>query len=277
MVKGQQVNGDGLSLYEEYRGALVGRTEEGVYSRLSPKEKELFVVDEAGILDAELWKSVSGITAIFVSKMNTIGLGIYSGMGTEARILNWCSKYTKVGSKHAVVIDTTTKPVEKDVMGEVNIGVTTPKDVTYCLVYPKIALDFVNHAIHRLQIAVENPESAEAEYFNASGLPPKLWKDALERSGPETIDKLVALQLKWTTIHELGHACGIVGHMSPKNPTIETSLGHPHCFMRYTKRQEDAMHLLLQVLFPDAKTLMGFTLFCTDGYNCMGALNVKDR
>jgi hypothetical protein len=59
-------------------------------------------------------------------------------------------------------------------------------------------------------------------------------------------------------------------------PQQETSLGHPQCFMRYTKSQEDAMHFLLQILFPDAKTNMDFTLFCTDGYNCMGALNVKD-
>jgi hypothetical protein len=271
MVKGQPVNGDGLSLYEEYRGALVGRTEEGVYSRLSPKEKELFVVDDAGILDAELWKSVSGIASIFVSNKNTKGAGV------AARELNWCSDYAKVGSKHAVVIDTKTKTVEQFVMGEVNEGVSTPRDVTFCHVYPKTALDFVNELTHKLQIAIKNPESEQAAYFIASGLPPKLWKDALDRLGPETIEKLVTLQIKWTAIHELGHACGIKGHLSKGEPQKETSLGHPQCFMRYTKSQEDAMHFLLQILFPDAKTNMDFTLFCTDGYNCMGALNVKDR
>ena len=270
LVKGQQVNGDGLSLYEEYRGALTGRTEDGTYTRLNPKEKELFVVDEAGILNAELWKSASGIAAIFVSTKNT------KGTGTAARELNWCTNYAKAGSKHAVVIDTKTKTLENNVMGEVNEGVTTPRDVTFCHVYPKTALDFVNELIHKLQIAIKNPESEDGEYFTASGLPPKLWKDALDRLGPETIDKIVALQLKWTAIHELGHACGIKGHLSMGEPQQETSLGHPQCFMRYTKSQEDAMHFLLQILFPDAKTVMGFTLFCTDGYNCMGALNVKD-
>jgi len=271
IVKGQKVNGDGLSLYEEYRGALTGRTEDGTYTRLNPKEKELFVVDEAGILDAELWKSASGITAIFVSKSNTKGIDV------AARHLNWCSSYAKVGSKHAVVIDTKTKPTEKEVMGEVNEGVTTPRDVDFCHVYPKTALDFVNALIHKLQNAIKNPESEDGEYFTASGLPPKLWKDALDRLGPETIDKILALQLKWTAIHELGHACGITGHLSKEEPTKETSLGHPQCFMRYTKTQEDAMHFLLHILFPDTKTIMGFTLFCTDGYNCMGEINVKDK
>lgn len=269
-VKNQNADGDGLSLYEEYRGALVGRSEEGVYSRLSPKDKELFVVDESEILDEALWLSASGVRALFVSRKNT------KGEGTESRQVNWSSNYAEVGSKHAVVINTQSKPTENNVMGEVNLGVTTPSDVTFCNVYPKIALDFVSEILRQLQIAVNDPESAEAASFKATDLPPKLWKDALDRSGPATIEKLVGIQIKWTAIHELGHACGIAGHLSPTDPDTETSLGETHCFMRYTKDLEATRHLLLQMLFPGPESPMNYNMFCTKDYNCMGSINVKD-
>jgi hypothetical protein len=60
-VKGQSGKGDGLSLYQKYRGVVTATGGGRSYVRLEPRKKSHFVIDPQGIFDESRWLAASGI------------------------------------------------------------------------------------------------------------------------------------------------------------------------------------------------------------------------
>ncbi len=272
-VAGQASVGDGLSLYEEYRGLFLG-SGSGSHQRLKPREKNLLVVDESGIFDTGLWKAASGITAHRIPRERTrAGKG-----GPQAsRIVNPNSSFAKKGDKYAVVVTLLPDTKDDGTSGEVNMGVKSPKDVQFCRVYHGSLKAYVEKMRQWLTLAVMNPRGMEADYFRQAGLPERLWKRAAERLGETTFDKLLDQQLRWTALHEMGHACGLPGHTANPTSVTEVQAGDTTCYMRYSEDNAGMFYIILQTLFkPDALSPMDYSTFCKDTYNCYGALNVND-
>ena len=100
LPKGQKANGDGISLYEKYRGLYCGKLdgEDGfTHERLDPNQKYLFVCDENSILGqiahdpipeaaARSFEVLSGLKIRLVSGTYWTGPG---SMGDARRIVNF--------------------------------------------------------------------------------------------------------------------------------------------------------------------------------------------
>jgi hypothetical protein len=86
--------------------------------------------------------------------------------------------------------------------------------------------------------------------------------------------------MRWTAIHEMGHACSLPGHYDKHDPAAtEIPIGNKTCPMHYSEHAEDLQYIILQVLFkPDAPMLMAYGQFCKDDdFDCWGHLNIKDN
>jgi len=106
-------------------------------------------------------------------------------------------------------------------------------------------------------------------------------KDAADRlKDPAVRQQLVAQSMRWTAIHEMGHACSLLGHYEKGDPEFtEVPIGNSTCPMRYSDRAQDLQYAVLQILLkPDAAMPMTYGQFCRDAdFNCWGHLNVKDN
>jgi hypothetical protein len=291
----QANDGDGLSVYECYRGfEVLGQDGMSSQTRLDPLEKTLFVLDLSGYFGEGLWKQCSGITAYLVGQR---GCRIKT-WADAARLVNFRSANAKNGDKYCVVVTAigAYKP------GDTAVGLTkgqsgairSPRDVDGCYVYPGVADAWLQDLAQRLQNAYDHPDSADGRDFGdpkpgpdgtptnpAAGLPRRMWQEAANRlKDPAVRQQLVAQCLRWTAIHEMGHACGLMGHVAKGDPDAkEIPSGNKSCPMRYSDNAQDLQYAVLQVLLkPDAAMPMAYGQFCRDAdFNCWGHLNVKDN
>ncbi len=130
--------------------------------------------------------------------------------------------------------------------------------------------------MHRLDVAIENYDDKGG--FMSQSFPKWTLKKAGARlADPAGFQTMFSQQMTWVAIHELGHACGIPGHLLDGGPE-EGDGGEPRCFMRYTTTDEDKRNLVLQTLLhPGDSLLVGIDQFCKDGFNCRGHMDVHDR
>ena len=273
-VPGHKNKGDGLTLYEKYRGAVVlgagGRT----WTRLEPKEKVLFIVDKADLILADAWKKASGIRLYKLSEDMAKSRG-----GAEAAMLvNHCASDPRKGDKGAVVIT----QVEGAMAGEKGtIGITEgfpPMKNSYCRIFKKTHAQWISNILRDLRIACSDRSSEQwANFTDKCGLPLWLLERALQQlSDPANQQKLLQQQLRSTAIHELGHACSLLDHTVGGEAT---STGNRMCFMCYTNVERDWQFAVLQILFKSGSLLPTESgIFCRDSdFNCFGKLDIKDN
>lgn len=279
---GQATNGDSISLYNEYRGfCILDENGQRQFARFSPKRKELFVIDKGKLLDTSAWGVASGILAYKVDDSLVHGGG--------DRIASRQVDYNAQEGTHvyAVRIESIPGMVDpQDGTIDTTAGyvkpwpITQPRDAEYCYIFPARHRQFVKDAVAYLQRAVANPQGTEGQALQAAGIPPHLWQDALDRLDAATQERLAQQMMRLTTIHELGHACALPGHVGTGDDggEIETSTGNRQCPMRYTNSQEDLRFLVLQTIFKPNASLQGtYSSFCKDDdFNCWSHLSLRN-
>jgi len=276
---GQRTSGDSISLYNEYRGFCT-LTEDGQrqFRRLNPKQKELFVIDKANLLDTSAWGVATEMLAYRVDESLIHG----GGDRTTSRQVDYNAD--DGGHVYAVRIESIPGMVDpEDGTIDSTAGyvrpwpINQPRDAEYCYIFPARHRQFVKDAVKYLQRAVANPQGPEGQALHAQGIPPHLWQDALDRMDAAMQETLAQQMLRLTVIHEVGHACGIGGHVE-EGSDAEGSTGNQQCPMRYSDRGDDLRFIVLQAIFKPDATLQGtYSSFCKDDdFNCWGSLSLRN-
>lgn len=284
-VSGQQNNGDALTAYEDYRGFRVLKDGQPAYVRLSPKQKALFVIDDGNIFDPALWQHASDITAYKVTSDMVKG-----GDANEAasRIVDFLND--DGGHKYCVRLEALQGLVEKTayqnqppddlkLYGYTDNQGNSPKTTLRCVVFPARLRAMIDRVAASIDNGLKNPDSDDGQALKAADIPDWLAKKALDRLDQATRAQLAKQMATLCAIHEMGHACGLGGHLTPgeDGKPQESADGDAKCPMKYTDCSENRRLLIQQVIFALDKPLpLQYDHFCQQGYNCYGALNVKD-
>lgn len=146
LPKGDGTKGDGLSLYEEYRGFMVLIQGMEQHQRTNPKKKTLFVDDQVGATPGiDLFRSASGLEVEVIPE---------GGMDS-ARVVNFNHKTAHVVDQHGLWM---TRAWSDDWGGRSHIG--PPKYVDKV----QIAANYRDTVAHELGHAVGMPHHGKWDY-----------------------------------------------------------------------------------------------------------------
>ncbi len=237
----ERVAGDGLGLYEEYRGFL---TKGGRHQRLEAREKQLFVRDENDIVPQSGFAAISGLDLVYIDDDQWTGAEAVTATVQETdpstRSINWkTSGRGHVVDQHAVhvqLVDLTATPLHRErEEGLVNwresliaqgkdpsaatldylhgvtpsAGSRSPKLVARVLVFKD-------------EILREIEDTVPVEYELATCEPGIRQEDLMA--------DLCLAQVRQTTAHEMAHAVGVGHHAADEFGKYG---GDPTCIMRY--------------------------------------------
>ncbi len=276
---GHALDGDSIGLYREYRGfCVLGDDGSLQFRRTDPRAQELFVIDAGGVFDTAAWQKASGIVAYKVDDARTQG----GDDRTQSRIVDYTMDEDEDTHVYAVRVEC--MPGDRDTGGLPGADdpgvlgyagpwpISQPRDAQFCRVFPARHRSAVDHLTTILGIGTAQPNSKEAQWLKSTGLPPHLWQEALQRLSEPVRAALAEQCIRLTAIHEVGHCCGLPGHVIPEGEEgagNEGAIGDPACPMRYGDRQSDLQMIVLQSLFkPDAPLPGQYSAFCKEDHNC---------
>lgn len=290
-IHGQNIKGDGLTLYGKYRGLILP---ENIHNRLEPYNKHLFVVDPGNLLMVDLWEKASDIKAIKLTE-DLIKGG--AKLDNNSRIVNF--NYDGIKHKYAVRIDriedddefkiefsnllsSSSENVQNSLLnsfGTINDWCSSPKDATYCFVFVNRITKTYNNMYDELKYAVDHPESNEGKALRGwsalSFEEIKMVIDSIKNAvnNEESLEQVVMDTVYRITLHEVGHTCGVYGHEA----TNERYLGDLHCPMRYATYHEYEWMLIENYYWNIFMQPPFSSRFCETDFNCFSKLNVNDR
>jgi len=274
----QDGSGDGLSIYEEYRGFI---DVNHIHRRLDPYQKELFVRDTDTLAVNSDFAKVSGLTLIYIGDDGWSGADDswrYLSVDPDKRRINHkTSGYAHLIDQHALHVTMesvgsipTLKWMEEDgqsIYFGVNAGIGNASPATSA----RIAL-FVN------SIEAATQESVTFYAYLAKQWA-RLWgEDEFAKKCPSMVDKdtnewiaeVLTLEIEHTTDHEMGHGVGLFHHYpTPYDGDVN---GH----MRYYDIV-DKIHWCPEQ-YPQEPRPSIFTRLpdCSPGESCYGQIHVRD-
>jgi hypothetical protein len=260
---GPAVPGDGLTLFEEYRGVHEKQT--GKHVRLDPNVMELFVIDPDDLLDAALWKDRTGIAAVPLTK----------DQHRQQRV-NFNSpgrpKYAVQLSKVAGLVDPLNQATDASTWGQTD-GSVADEAVT-CRIFPDRPANGLRNVLpNYVKEALKNPNSAEGKKLYGLGFNKAMLLEtdrALDDGA--RVDALHKRLVKLTVLHELGHACDLEHH----KPDIDK--GDMTCLNRAFGEQDLFFRMAEELRKPTPDPLpLGALTFCTKPDNCVKSLRLKPR
>jgi hypothetical protein len=205
---GQNSNGDGISLYEEYRGFV---NEYGEHQRLEPRKKELFVRDEHGFVAVSNFETASELTLIYIGDDGWTGPHPPGAKyDPSARVVNFnTSGHGHAFDQHALHVFN----------GQGNgHEPRTPRLLGY-----SDAVGFRNESPRTTKRTLLYLDSIETTLRVAFAELNRNRPTALQ---PEEVESFKEQYIGTITAHEMGHGVGL-NHHGPKTD------GDVHCFMRY--------------------------------------------
>lgn len=271
-VEGQTAKGDGLSLYSKYRGL---RVDGGGWTRLKAKEKVHFVIDPAGAFDLERWRKSTGIRAYTVTDGMERGGKVDFNARTAAGEGKYAVRLELMPGKTEETADADGNVTTKDEPKQYayTIG-NTPRTTEACRVFPDRIRAMIVRVSTLMQMAVTDPvtpeEKAEAKLLEGLGIPLAEIKRLLAAQDKGAREALTQRMVALCTIHEMGHACGVPGHLNGKGEEDQDIQRDSNCPSQYL----DPLGRRRFILFGQ---LGGDGAFCKSAPdNCWSHLNVKD-
>ena len=211
---GQNSNGDGISLYEEYRGF---EDENYQHERLNPQVKELFVRDENGLVAQSGFDVVSGLRVFYIGEDGWTGADEWSDsfyrltVDPEKRVVNFnTSDFGHIVDQHALHV------VAKE-KGEIILKGEDSYGCVFATLDQKSPASTKYVAVFIDEIVRDCREDVEVE-MDRDG------KFVLTHEAIETIIERFVIVV---TLHEMGHGVGVEHH------TPDLSGGDKMCVTRY--------------------------------------------
>ncbi len=265
--------GDGLSVYEEYRGLMV----KGAHRRLDPKKKDLCIHDPYGLAERADFGGVTGLSVHYLTEEE----GHCSGGGRD-RVVNFNDGRHHLIDQHCLWIKKDSLPAPD----RFNWGACEGGDE---IGPPRTADRYVNVFVDQIRADITRVFHANSpEITNTLGQR-GIKADAL------WLESQVAGAVSMVTLHEGCHGLGIIHHYKslrmtlPKTEDIEEaimkgdinpSMGQLNCVMRYIwdggkhprlsfRGEDELLDLLLGRPWPHT--------LCSTQDDCRGQMLVSDR
>lgn len=265
LPKAARKKGDGLTLFEEYRGMFVLG---GGHVRLDPRQMELIAIDPEHLLHPATWRAATGSAVIFIDANQH-----------QAQCVNFNSGYGGVHQKYALRLETVAGLVDplgtavgNHIWGQITLSPVT-KVPLLCRVFPdRPRHGMLSVLLPMVQNAISNPGSPDGVelygYGYTAGLLPRV-EAAL--NNPALMSRYLERIVRLVTIHEVAHACG-VDHHQP-----DTEKGALTCPMRNLSRFDKLFRVGQDLAAPSTSAMMplGVTKLCTSGDNCAAAFRLK--
>ncbi|MBK9797868.1 MAG: hypothetical protein IPP58_15580 [Holophagaceae bacterium] len=272
-VAGQTQKGDGLTLFQKYRGLVVLGAGGRSYLRPEPRQKVHFVIDPDGLVDLGRLQMATGLHPFRVQEVWTkdrkvdIHAGFASGGGKFASLI---TKDLSVVKEHEVPSDPTGKKTHTQMVNDLRsqwakseapLGEPwTPRTVDGIVVFSGRIHDRLRRIRDRMLDELRHPEKPD----NAEGL---AWmgelgmgaeekeqaRNRLEALTDQELWALVKPIEQWLAIHELCHGVGVNGHLKGKDEDEECVNRVPACPMQYLTWQEKRRYLLFGELGGNGK------------------------
>ncbi len=257
-VAGQTAKGDGLELYAKYRGLLVLEAGARIHKRLPPKEKCHFVIDPTDVFDFERWYRASGIRAYRID----------DALARERRVdFNGPAARSGTG-KYAVKLEMIPGIIEPDPWpGDANAGNnpyqyaytagSTPRDAERCRLFPDRVQGMIGRVISKMRNALDHPgapeNAGELAVLDSLGRPRAQIRARLETIDAAELKRLTQKMMVLSAIHEMGHACGVTGHLNAEGKEDEELGRSPRCPMNYLNQRERRLFILDGALGGDGR------------------------
>ncbi len=200
-VDGQKSDGDGLTVFEEYRGIIVDKDDkDNPHHRLNPTKKDLTVINLVG------QSAQSGLQRLGQAGCLTVtDIKKSVGIDTNNAQVNFNSQYSKGGDQYGLVLKGTKGP-PSDVLGKL-----------FCKV-----VDAKGHVVSTT--GSQSTMESRSQKRPAVATSPR-YADYLMLYNP---DSSPPATLAWTVAHELAHGLGVQHHGMPEGGSIAVISARPN-------------------------------------------------
>ncbi len=264
-VAGQKHKGDGLTLFQKYRGLVVMGSGGRSYLQPEPRQKVHFVIDPDGLVDLGRLQAATGLRPFKVLKAWTkdrkvdIHADYAHGGGKFASLIR---KDLSVVKEHEVPNDPEGKKTHTQMVDEARsqwgkseapMGEPwTPRTVDGIVIFSGRIHDKLRRIRDRMLDELRHPERPEyaegVAWMAGLGMGAEEKEQARKKLEALTDQELWALvkpMEQWLAIHELCHGVGVNGHLKGGVEDEECDNRVPSCPMQYMTWQEKRRYLLL--------------------------------
>ncbi len=292
--------GDGLTLFEEYRGMFEKLPSGDLqYLRTNPVKKELCVIDDAELLSTYLFERLSDIKVVKLDESTVYGTLAGIGDTIEYRHVNFTStsypgvKYAINIIRHDGLSDPNPRNPHPTAYGYCSIG--PPKYSYSCYIMPERIRQRMIETEHIVDSALNNSNGELITIVNSRSISRNYSRRFLEKvlnalQNPNKNYLIIDFIINYTTVHEIMHGCSVNHH----GRGVEPNTGNKFCVMYYSR---DIIYvsfaLDLLSIFPEEWfesnevsniTVNNITQLCgmpglTGTYpdNCYKQININDR
>lgn len=260
--KPAKVKGDGLTLYEEYRGAFL---KDGNHARLNPDQMELFVLDPDQLLDLPLWKKITATAALPLTSDQHLQQRVNFNSDGKPKYVLSILKVKGVadpeGSANDTIIWGQTDAMIADTAARSRIFVDRPENG-------------LKNTLHvKVKNALADPQSPDGQLLYGDGLTKPMLEGADRAlSDPSVLGALTARLVKWVVLHEVAHACAIDDHLPDKFK------GDVSCVMRNLDGHDKMFRMAQELITPSPGPLpLGIDKLCSAPHDCWGQLRLKPK